>query len=82
MEENNHSDDIMEENQGQPDNMVITDTQRLSIIFFGHIQQMCCIQSEFFPLCTQRTGVKHLVINQFVLSYGWAKKDVLQRSKS
>lgn len=81
MEENNHSDDIMEENQGQPDNVVITDTQAIHNVFWSHSTK-CCIQSDYFPLCTQRTGVKHLDINQSVLSYGWGKKDALQRSKS
>lgn len=53
MEENNHSDDIMEENQGQPDNAVITDTQRLSILSFGHIQQSA-VYSQITFLCAPR----------------------------
>lgn len=53
MEENNHSHDIMEENRGQPDNIVITDTQRLSIIFFGHVQQNAVYSQNSF-LCAPR----------------------------
>jgi len=53
MEENNHSDDIMEENQGQPDNAVITDTKSLSILSFGKIK-LSGVYSQITFLCAPR----------------------------